>query len=283
MEIQELKQELLPTWAGAIPEELFVSLMQGKKNYHAAGARFLDETAGAICWEENEAGWSLRSIYVFPEYRRLGIASELIAQLSARMQKENSKLLTITYNDEEDLVMLEPFLTHCGFRMETITMPLGVTQLSTVQKRLEDPKLPKKVGSFARLHELNKRERLLCSKWMEKNLQESMEPYATAKPSSYILLNESQVDGILLFGQAEDSLTLDYIQFRSSAVARVLPLLSVAVRDLSESFPPDTRIEMLLSNERAVKLFSHLTGSDIESVTIHHGSFIPLPRLLIAE
>lgn len=283
MEIKELKQNLLPEWAGAIPEELFVSLMQGKKNRHAAGARFLDEAAGAICWEENEAGWTLQSIYVFPEYRRLGIASELVAHLSDRMQKEKSKLLTMTYNDEEELVMLEPFLIHCGFRMETMTMPLGVTLLSTVQKRLEDPKLPKKVGSFARLHELKQRERLLCSQWMEKNLQESIDSYATAAPSSYILLSGSQVDGILLFGQSGNVLSLDYIQFRSSAIARVLPLLSIAVRDLSKAYPPDTRIEMLLSNERAVNLFSRLTGSGMEAVTIHHGSFTPLPRILIAE
>ncbi len=275
MKIVALDEKKLPEWAGVVPEELFVDQMLGKSRQHAAGILFMDEVAGAICWEENELSWELQSIYIIPEYRRLGLGSELMESLAARMRKKGIKKLNISYVGEEELVMLLPFLIHCGFAMETIDVSVGVTDVQTGQARLEKLRYDKKIGRYKKLSELTPKEGKICDQWMQTTLGVHIDAYEGVQPASYVILDGIQVIGILLFRQVEDVLRLEYCRVKKEAIIRVVPLLAKAIADLGEQYPGDTRIEMILSNEYARNIYSRLIAGKTENAAICCGSYTP--------
>ena len=276
MKIVELNEKILPEWAGTIPKELFIDLMLKKSRHYAAGIVFMDEIAGAICWEENETFWELQSIYIFPEYRRLGLGSGLLEYLAARMKIKSCRRLDISYYGEDELVMLYPFLVHCGFWMETVEVSVGVTDVQTALKCLEKQRCDKKIGRYAKMSELTAKERQICDLWMLRTLGVHIDAYESEKPSSYVILDGINVIGILLFREVENILRLEYCKVRSEAIVRVIPLLAAAIADLGVQYPKDMGIEMILSNEQAVNLYSRLVSGKTEQATVCCGYLTPV-------
>lgn len=276
MEIVNLNKTILPDWAGTIPEEVFIHLMQQAPGYYAVGITFMNKIAGAVCWEEEDGSWELQSIYIFPEYRRLGLGSELVAVLAERMATKSCNLLTVAYEEEDERITLQPFFTYCGFRMEPVEMMVGITDVGTVRKRLEDPRLVRKLGRCLRMHQLTSRERRLCDQWLMKVMGEHVDAYEVKKPASYVIFDKESVAGILLFSEEEDVISLDYFKVRSDSAVRVLPLLATAASDLHRQYPPDTRVEMILSNDHVRSLYARLTEGVTEQEMICCGYFSPI-------
>lgn len=275
MKIIELNKAILPEWAGTIPEELFIDLMLQKNRYFAAGVTFMDEIAGAVCWEESEAAWTLRSIYVFPEFRRLGLGTELMDYVTNRMEKKQGRTMTVSYYNDDDLVMLSPFLTHCGINMELVELPAGSTDVQTVAQHLQLKNLEKKIGRYSKLSDLTQKERQLCDSWMLGNLGVHIDAYENVKPASYALLDGRNVLGILLFREVDEVIRLEYCKVKSEAIVRVIPLMALAAENLSRQYAGKTKLEMILSSDQAINLYSRLIGGATEKTSICCGYYIP--------
>ena len=283
MEIIQLKQESLPEWAGFIPEELFLELMRGGRHLYAVGVTFKDKPAGALCWEENGKEWVLQSIYIHPEYRHLRLGSELVAYLSEEMKKKNCEQLSVSYEQEGEREILTPFLQRCGFMMETMAIPLGVTTLEKVIEVLKKmDAFRKKKGRIRTIDQLSKRERYLCNEWLLQEIGESISSYAQERPASYVILKEDELTGILLFSE-QQGISLDYCWVRQDCMVIFLPLLSVAANDVSAHYPCDTRIEMILSTEQVQKLYSRLLGEEREAVILCKGHFSPVLKEILVS
>ena len=176
--------------------------------------------------------------------------------------------MTVSYYNADELVMLSPFLTHCGINMETVELPVGRTDVQTVAKNLESIKFEKKIGRYSELNKLTERERQLCDSWMLDNLGVHIESYENAKPASYVLLDGRNVTGILLFREVEQVIRLEYCKVKSEAVMRVIPLMGLAAGNLSRQYAGDTRLEMILSSDQAINLYSHIVGGAMEKTSI---------------
>ena len=284
MEIIQLKQESLSEWAGFIPEELFLKLMRGGRHLYAVGVTFKDEPQGALCWEEKEREWVLQSIYINPEYRRLRLGSELVAHLSDEMKKKNCEQLTVSYEQAGERESLTPFLRRCGFMIETMELPLGVTTLEMVIEALKKhDAFRKKSGRIRTLDQLSKRERYLCNEWLLQEIGESISSYVQELPASHVLMKEDEVTGILLFSEQQHTISLDYCWVRQDCMASFFPLLAVAANDLYGHYPVDTRIEMILSTEQVQSLYLRLLGEEREAVILCKGHFLPVPREILVS
>lgn len=281
MEIIQLKQESLSEWAAFIPKELLEEWMYGGHPLYAAGITFQDEPQGALCWEENEKEWVLRSIYIHPEYRRMRLGSELVVYLSERMKEKNCGQLTVSYESEGERVTLTPFFGHCGFLMESMDIPVGVTTLGQVIASLKAHNAFQKKGRVRRFDELSNRERYLCSEWLFQKIGEDFHSYAQECPSSFVLMKEDEITGILLLNEWNDSISLDYCWVKQESIASLISLLAVGADELYKHYPKDMQIEMILATDQAKKMYSRLLGEVSEQMILCKGYFEPLPRELI--
>ena len=197
MKLVSLDQNSLSDWAGFLPEEMFIELMNGSRHMYALGVEFLDEPQGAMCWEEKEDEWILNSIYIHPQSRRLGLGSELIAALSEKMKNKNCQELSVSYEQAGERETLTPFLRQCGFMMETMELPLGVTALADAIASLQEHHAFKKKGRVKSFVQLSKRERYLCNQWMSEEIGERITSYIQESPSSFVLLKDDEIAGMV--------------------------------------------------------------------------------------
>lgn len=267
MKITDLNKENLIEWAGSIPEEVFVELMMGNPHYHGAGVTFMDQVAGAVCWEENQSVWKLQSIYIFPEHRRLGLGSELMDYLFEKMEEAGCNKLIVNYENDGERITLQPFLRYNGFDVDYLEMDLGRTNLQTIWERLKPFRLAKKLGTYSKICELKGLEKEICEQWMFKKIGEHVEEYDGTKPFSYVIINKMKVAGILLLKEQEGVISVDYFKIKEHSVTRALPLLAAALEDLCKQYPMDTEMEMVLTNEKAVNLYLRIAGENIEKTT----------------
>lgn len=284
MELIRLQRDTLSEWAGFIPEELFVELMHGGRHLYAVGVTFKDKPAGALCWEENGKEWVLQSIFIHPEYRHLRLGSELVAYLSEEMKKKNCGQLSVSYEQEGEREILTPFLQRCGFMMETMAIPLGVTTLEKVIEVLKKmDAFRKKKGRIRTIDQLSKRERYLCNEWLLQEIGESISSYVQERPASYVILKEDELTGILLFSEQQQGISLDYCWVRQDCMVNFFPLLAVAANDFFGHYPRDTRIEMILSTEQVQSLYSRLLGEEREQIILCKGHFLPVQKELLVS
>lgn len=281
MEILQLKQESLLDWAGFIPEELFLELMRGGHNMYAVGVTFQDEPQGVLCWEEKKSEWILRSIYVHPNYRRLRLGSELVAYLSQEMEKKNCERLAVSYEQAGERETLTPFLIRCGFMMEAMDIPLGVTTLENIIAQLQEYNALKKKGRIRSLDQLSKRERYLCNEWMFDEIGESISSYVQGTPTSFVLMREDEIHGMLLLSEEMNTISLDYCWIRQDSKANFFPLLVAAAKDLYVNYPAETRIEMILSTRQAESLYVRLLGEVRDRTIMCKGLFSPIPKEML--
>lgn len=282
MELIRLQRDTLSEWAGFIPEELFLELMGGGRHLHAVGVTFKDEPAGALCWKENEKEWVLQSIFIHPEYRHLRLGSELVAYLSEEMKQKNCEQISVSYEQEGERESLTPFLRRCGFMMETMELPLGVTTLEKVIEALKKyDAFRKKKGRIRPLYQLSKRERYLCNEWLLREIGESIRPYVQECPASYVIMREDELTGILLFSEQQHAISLDYCWVRQDCMTNFLPLLAVAANDFYGQYPTETRIEMILSTEQVQSLYTRMLGEERETAILCKGHFSPVPKELL--
>lgn len=273
MNLITLNRTILPEWAAYLPEELFVSLMHGTPDLHALGVTFSEQNVGAICWSQTSIGWTLHSIYITREARRLGLGYELLAQLIRQMKEQHCPQLSLTYEPEGERNTLTPFFINCGISLETVRIPTGSVCFSEALTALEERNADKKHPSFQTLMQLSKHERYLCSKWFAEKTGEQLHPYFAPRIDSFVLLRDAQVQGMLLFREQPHSLQLSYCWIAPEQRAIFLPFLYKALRQVSATHLTQPVLEMLLATEQSQQLYERLLGSPTAYTTLITGQF----------
>lgn len=283
MKIVLLDRNSFPDWAGFLPEEIFVELMSGKQHMHAVGMMFLREAQGAIVWEEKGGEWVLRSIYIAPISRRLGLGSELVSYLAEQMQDKGCRHLSVSYDDQGERMTLTPFLRRCGFVMESYDFSVGVTTVEEIVTSMHKFDAFKRSGDCRALSLLPQREKKLCDDWLAEQIGENIDRYLIECPESFALIKDNKVKGIMLFDEKDGVVSLDYCWISQETVNGFLVLAAASADSLRKHYSGNTEIEVILSTVQAEKLYSHLLNERRKHITICRGSFLPLWEEIVEE
>lgn len=271
MRLIPLNQTTCTGWAQFLPEEIFVDLIRGDRQVHAVGIEFMDEPAGAAGWEEQDSAWVLRSIYILPGYRRLGLGRELLAHVVTQMREGDCERLRVSYEQEAwgEKAALTPFFENCGFMMEQIRLPLGVTKLDAAIAALQKMNAFKKKYRFRTLDELSTRERYLLNEWLLQKTGDRLSRYLATSSDGCIAMRDGGVNGVLLWSGSDEVIRLDYCWVSREQKHLFLPLLAHVADVLRAQYgSEDPDIEMVLSTEQAMQVYTRLlddkgtTGSD---------------------
>lgn len=183
-------------WAACFPQELFMELMLQKEGLHALGVSFLEEAQGALVWGETVQGAEIRSLYIRPDARRLGLGSALLRCLWRELQKKQSDgaELLISYIEDGERSLLTPFLAESGFLMEQARFPQGEVTLAQLQETLL-PRLGGARGNVKPLYQLLPKFQRICAQWLKEQLGAQLTPYLGKRPASFIFIEKDEVQG----------------------------------------------------------------------------------------
>ena len=276
MSVESLNQSTCVEWAQYVPEEIFVELMRGSRGVRAIGIRYMDQPCGAACWEEQDMAWILRSIYVSPACRRQGLGREMLAAIAGQLQEEAGRNLTVLYECEagRDHLTLGAFFRACGFRMEIMELPLGVTDLETVQTALQERSAYKNLAAFRSLEELTTREKHIVNEWLLDMTGDRLSRYMGSHAAGYVAMRSGELYGAIFYSMYRNGARLDYCWVDREHKQLLLPLLACATEDLgghcagNPGAKADYKIEMILSTEQAIQVFTRLLDSDIEQTML---------------
>lgn len=279
--VESLNQTNCAQWAPYLPEEIFVELMRGSRGIHALGIRFEDQPAGAACWEEQDMSCVLRSVYVTRTCRHRGLGRKMVNAIAEQLQDAEDRHLAVTYECEmgRDNLALLAFFKACGFEMELMELPLGVVDLETVQTALQERSAYKKTSAFRSLDELTTREKHIVNEWLIDMTGERISRYMGSQANGYVALRDGEVYGAIFYSMYESGARLDYCWVDREHMQIFLPLLACAAEDLNSRCADhparpdqldrsDLKIEMILSTEQAMQVFTRLVDSDIEQTIL---------------
>lgn len=281
MEITPLSRENLADWAACIPPELFTELFGGS-GLRAIGASFLGEPCAAAVWEPRENSGVLHSLYVQPHARRLGLGGELMASLSEELRAAGLRRLSLSYAEEGERRLLTPFLLWCGCSVEAEELSLGVSTVGKAAEAARRLRLPPGAENGRALRELSPLELRACAACAAQRTGLSLRRYLGEKPESFACMREEGAAGLLLLSTKGEAVAVDYCWAAPRAASALPRLIALAAASLRERYAPETRLEAVLSTEEAARLFGRLLGAERETVTLCGGSFVPLPRRLLA-
>lgn len=275
MSVVSLNQTNCEEWAQYLPEEIFVELMRGSRGVHALGVRSVDQPAGAACWEEQDMTCILRSIYVSHACRCQGLGREMMTAIAGQLQEAEGRDLSVSYECEagRDNLALLAFLRACGFQMEVVELPLGVTDLETVQIALQERNASKKTGAFRPLDALTTREKHIVNEWLIDMTGERISRYMGSQAKGYVAMRDGELYGAIFYSMYGDGVRLDYCWVDRARMQVFVPLLACAAEDLASRCADhphtnDLKIEMILSTEQAMQVFTRLLDSDIEQTIL---------------
>lgn len=260
-------------WAACFPQELFTELMMQKEGLHALGVSFLEEAQGALVWEERPQGAEIKSLYIRPEARRLGLGSALLRHLQGELRKKwgDGAELLVSYIEDGERELLTPFLAQGGFLMEQVRCPMGEVALTELQNVLL-PRLGGARGNVKPLCQLPPKTHRICAQWLEEQLAAQLTPYLGKRPESFISLKEDEVQGAVLLREQENGISLDYCYAQTSQPQVLALLFEEAITHLAALYGPDTQIRMTLSTPQAQTLFEKLFGKAQQETVFCSGS-----------
>ena len=260
-------------WAACFPQELFMELMLQKEGLHALGVSFLEEAQGALVWGETVQGAEIRSLYIRPDARRLGLGSALLRCLWRELQKKQSDgaELLISYIEDGERSLLTPFLAESGFLMEQARFPQGEVTLAQLQETLL-PRLGGARGNVKPLYQLLPKFQRICAQWLKEQLGAQLTPYLGKRPESFIFIEKDEVQGAALLREQENAISLDYCYVKTNQPQTLALLFSQAITHLGTLYAPDTQIRMTLSTPQAQKLYEKLFGTAKQETIFCSGS-----------
>lgn len=280
MKLVSLDRMSLPEWASFLPEETFVEMLCENREMYAIGVEFEDQPVGAVCWEETPSEWSLQSIYVTPDARRLGLGYELLAELIRRMREKGAQSLYAAYEPTSDRATLTPFLINVGFLTDTLELPLGKTTLGNAADALRQHGADQKTVSYQTLSQLGRRDRFFCDKWLMEQTGEHLSHYIGGTIDSLVIMDKNEIQAILLLSEEHSTIRLEYCWIDRDHMYVFLPLLYAAIERLSVRYPKETGLEMLLSNDQVTQLYTRLLGTEMSQAYLCSAHFSASEPLL---
>ena len=265
MRTETITADKVNSYYNCIPEPFIEPIRQGK--LLAVGGLFTDERQGAVVWEEREGGKGiLKSLFVLPEARRLGLGSLLLKPLKG-------KVLDFSYEATEDRANLEPFFDNNNIFYGRTDYPKGRLTVAEAMEALRKKKVDQApfVGMF--FDELLLEEKTAVQQWLAKTCQESQMDYTSLNPSSVYLLEDGEVKSAMLFSKAErGTLGVDYVFCVKGTEAKLAGMMKKAMQLMSRQFRPEAEITMLMTTEQGLKLYSGLFGEPNETIPVISGT-----------
>ena len=249
---ETVSSDNLSGYAGIIPDEYLIGFDEGSVN--ATGVVFGDSPSGAVVWHEDKSNIVLDSLYVLPEYRRLGVGSKLLEDFAGK----HLKFSYIAYGDR---VTLEPFFIASDIVFDRSDCGLGSFTLAEAKAALEKKKVTKSGAVGIMGNELTFRDKAVVGKWLLDNYGVDVSPYLTEKPlSAFIIDGDSVRSAVLLRIGESDALDLDFVYTTPGNEIAFAGLLNRVFAENEKLFDKDIRIEMLLATDEGKKLYEGLFG-----------------------
>ena len=242
-------------------EEIGNSVKEGE--LIGIGGNFGDDPAGVVVYryDEKESA-DLRYIYVEPEYRRLGVGTELI-------DATECSYFDFTYEATGDRVNLEPFFTAVDIYTEKIEYPFSELSVKKIKEEfLKNGVLKaKNTGSF--YSEMDGEKKKAFSDWMQSEFGESAFLYTTDRPKSIFNFKDGHTDSVVLVSEMNsDTLNLDYIFSQSRDSVEMLGMLRRVFEKALSDYGTEAYIRMMPKMEDGMKIYNKLFGEVTESIPV---------------
>lgn len=266
MDVVKITGENIAEYANMIPMEYMAEV--GNGDLPAIGGIFDDTPAGVIVWKTDKDNEKvvLLSLFVLPEYRRLGVASMLLSQLRDRS-------ISFSYTAIDDRAELEPFFEAVGFDTERIDYPLGHLTLSFAEEALKQDKYSSVGVAGAKYSELGREQKRLVAEWLSQNFEQSIFSYSGNIAPSVFLIDKDAVYGCALLREEEKGhVEIDLVHYDRDNKKELIAMLNKTLSELSASHTPDTEIEMLLTTEEGKSLYEGLFGECEDSFAVISGT-----------
>ena len=265
MRTEKIDANRLQSYYNCIPEPYIQPVLENK--LRAAGGLFSDMQKGAVVWQETEEGKGvLKSLYVQPEARRLGIGSMLLKPLKGRV-------FTFSYEATRDRASLEPFFDNNNIFYERYDYPIGRITLNDAMKALYEKNVDKAAPVGMYYDELLKDEKTVARKWLDELCEESLTDYTSLNPSSVFVVEGDKVHNALLLSRVErGNLGVDYVFSVRGEETKVAGMMKKAMTLLTRQFRGDAELTMMMTTERGSAMYTKLFGEPTGSVPIISGT-----------
>ena len=244
-----------------MPDELGQDVKDGLIS--GIGAWFADEPAGVILYRgQGSEQADLLYIYVEPEYRRLGVGSELI-------EATECTYFNFIYEATGDRVTLEPFFDAVDIMTERVDYPFSELSLKQIKEEFLKHSVLKaqKKGSF--FDEMESDEKAVVSKWMMDEYGVSITGYSTDKPKSIFSVRDGHTDSAVLLSEMnDDTLNLDYIYSARKNKGELLGMLHRAFRKALSDYGTESYIRMMPKTDDGMNLYNKLFGEVTDTVPV---------------
>lgn len=249
MNVKSIDKNNFPDYSDYIPEE-FWDCIDNEKAF-AYGADFSDTPAGAILWfSEDDSNAELRSIFVAPEYRRLGVGTELISPIRDRK-------ICFCYEELGDKVSIRDFLAAVGIESEELSFGYGELTVGEAMRHFAEANIDssKEYGCF--YEELSRTEKKAVREFLEKRGEYSG-VYERNGGDSLFYISKNKVRAAILLSEGEDMISCDYVFFEKGKMVIFFGMLARAAKHLKSRYDENERISFYLSTDDGRKLYEKL-------------------------
>lgn len=265
MRTEIITPDLVSSYYTSIPDPFLIPIKTGKMK--AVGALFSESRRGAIVFQETEEGKGiLKSLYIVPEARRLGLGSMLLKSLAGRVW-------SFSYEATGERVSLAPFFDNNNIFYDRYDYPVGRVSVKKAIEALREKRVDKASMIGRYYDELVLEEKKEVIRWLAETCSESPVDYTSLNPASVFYLHDGKMKNALLFSRADrGNLGVDYVICAKGEEIRLAGMMSKAMQLLMRQFRPDAEITMMMTTEQGQKLYTGLFGETEETVPVISGT-----------
>lgn len=232
-----------------------------KKNLlSGAVAYFAGRPVGEVAWKKADETGELLSIFVAPEARRLGAGTGLLGQAILDMQNDGLKEIHFKFGDYGDRTALLPFFNDSGFYTDVDELPLGKKTISEIRDAIYKKGVDKAGEEGVCLFDLDGMEKAAVRNALFEVCGIDLDIYDRQWPGTYVILEDKKVRAAAFLREENDKcLSLDYL-FNHGSPKDLACLMENIIKRVSEYYPDDTVVEMLLATSSGEKLYEAMFG-----------------------
>lgn len=254
-----------------IPKELYPLL--GSRKVRIIGAFLFGEPMGALVWEPHMDGTGLiRSIYIDPPGRRIGLGRMLMTELLMDMAGCNVYKCDLYFSPIADRAKLLPFFADMNVAVDTYDYPYGIQFLGNINDALISNRGIYREHTGCYIAGLSKSQKRCVAKWLYDVFGESLSPYEADQPPSFAVIDGDIVQAALLLSEKADGiLSIDYLFQKKRNPKELMGLIGNALNAVKNSYAMDTLVSMLLISKESEMLYEGLFGKTDKRMTVCKG------------
>lgn len=263
MQIIRIDNENIKAFSELIPEEIQVMLADGGA-YVGLGTVEDDYACGQMIAEIEGQTVRIHSIYIAPEYRRRGFATELLIEMAESIcEWESVYGYQIEFAESlEEENGLKPFLEYCGFELEpkedtgTWSCQLGAIEPVWENKNLQMLVIPYEQINNELLQQLRREQPAI--------LAQDIDAGRIEKDCSCVLANKNRLTGCLMVVREDEQLILEWVRITPTNSVQLLGMFQYAVEHAIEKYGPEQTLVVPVLNEKADALLKRMLRNAVE-------------------